>query len=140
MAATETERVAELVGVKGVRSPLEFVPALRKGLRYAVLQRASDRIGLPFEEVIAALGMPKRTIARRKLEGVLSPAESERLLRFARIVERSRDVIGADRAAAWLQRPNRALAGLTPLSLLDTDVGAQEVEDVLGRIEYGVYT
>ncbi len=138
--ATETERVAELVGIKGVHSPLGFVPALRKGFRYAVLRRTSDRIGLPFEEVVEALGMSKRTLARRKIEGVLSPAESERLLRFARIVERARDVIGAERAAAWLRRPNRALGGAAPLSLLDTDVGAQEVEDVLGRIEYGVYT
>jgi putative toxin-antitoxin system antitoxin component (TIGR02293 family) len=140
MASTVTERVAELVGAKGVRSALQFVPALRRGLRYSVLQRASDRVGLPVEDVTAALGIPKRTVARRKVAGVLSTTESERVLRFARVVERARDVIGEDRAAAWLQRPNRALGGLVPLSLLDTDVGAQEVEDVLGRIEYGVYT
>jgi putative toxin-antitoxin system antitoxin component (TIGR02293 family) len=140
MARSVTERVAQLVGAKGVRSSLEFVPALRRGLRYSVLQRASDHVGIPVDAVTEALGLPKRTLARRKVEGVLSTTESERVLRFARVVERARDIIGEARAAAWLQRPNRALGGVAPLSLLDTDIGAQEVEDVLGRIEYGIYT
>ncbi len=140
MAASVTERVAELLGTKDVRSSLDFVRVLRKGLRYRVLQRTGEHVGLSLEEVTTALGLPKRTLARRKLEGVLSPAESERVLRLARIVERARDVVGPDRAADWLRKPNRALGGVTPLSLLDTDVGAQEVEDVLVRIEHGVYT
>lgn len=127
--------MAELVGAEGVRSALEFVPALRRGLRYSVLQRTSVRVGLPLEDLTEALGLPKRTLARRKVEGVLSTTESERVLRFARVGERARDVIGKERAAAWLQRPNRALGGLAPSSLLDTDIGDQEVEDILGRTD-----
>jgi hypothetical protein len=32
-----------------------------------------------------------------------------------------------------------ALSGATPLSLLDTDIGAENVLDTLGRIEHGVF-
>jgi putative toxin-antitoxin system antitoxin component (TIGR02293 family) len=48
-------------------------------------------------------------------------------------------VFGAeDRAATWLRRPNRALNGELPIDLLDTDVGARQIEDILGRIEHGI--
>jgi uncharacterized protein (DUF2384 family) len=44
-----------------------------------------------------------------------------------------------DRAAAtrWLKRPNRALGGNVPLALLDNELGARTVENVLGRIAFG---
>lgn len=141
MPASVTKRVAELLGTKEVHSSLQFVPMLRKGLRYSALERTGERGGLSPDEVVEALGLPRRTLARRKQEGVLSPSESERVMRLARVIERAADVIGGgDRANEWLRKPNKALGGESPLSLLDTDVGAQEVEDVLGRIEYGVYT
>jgi putative toxin-antitoxin system antitoxin component (TIGR02293 family) len=38
----------------------------------------------------------------------------------------------------WLRTPNTALRGETPISLLETDIGARMVERVLGRIEHGV--
>jgi len=44
-----------------------------------------------------------------------------------------------DAALDWLKSPNAALAGTTPLSLLDTDIGAESVLDTLGRIEHGVF-
>jgi ribosomal protein S16 len=48
--------------------------------------------------------------------------------------------IDTERAVRWLHRPNRALGGPAPLTLLDTDLGAQQVEQLLGRIEHGVYS
>ena len=41
------------------------------------------------------------------------------------------------KATRWLRRPNRALGGSTPLELVDTELGARTVENVLGRIAYG---
>ena len=45
-----------------------------------------------------------------------------------------------EKAIVWLGTPNRALGGDRPLDLLDTDMGARMVEDILGRIAYGVYS
>ena len=42
-------------------------------------------------------------------------------------------------ALDWLSSSNRALGGDEPVSLLDTELGAKRVFDVLGRIEHGVY-
>ena len=69
----------------------------------------------------------------------LPPAESDRLVRMARLVAAAEETIGdRDRAMIWLERPNRALEGETPLSLADTDLGAQGVERLLGQIAHGL--
>jgi len=75
-----------------------------------------------------------------KREGVLSPDESAKLVRFARVVERAEAVFEDKEAALeWLRSPNAALGGEAPISLLDTDIGADSVLDALGRIEHGVF-
>ena len=43
-----------------------------------------------------------------------------------------------DKALEWLQTPSPALHGATPLHAIETESGCQEVEDILGRTEYGV--
>ena len=70
----------------------------------------------------------------------MSSEESSKLLRLARVLGRANEVF-EDPAAAlnWLRSPNSALGGPTPLSLLDTDIGAESVRDTLGRIEHGVF-
>jgi uncharacterized protein (DUF2384 family) len=40
----------------------------------------------------------------------------------------------------WLRSPNRALGGESPLALSKTEVGAREVENLIGRLEHGVFT
>jgi len=68
----------------------------------------------------------------------LSPAASDRLSRIDRIYTLAADVFGdSDKAAQWLKRPSRALAGEQPLKLLDTDAGTQQVERELRQIEHG---
>jgi len=70
----------------------------------------------------------------------LTPAESDRAVRFARIFAHAVAMIGEEeKAVQWLLTCSRALGGERPLDRRDTDVGAREVEDVAGRIAYGVY-
>ena len=77
----------------------------------------------------------------RKKEGVLNCEESGKLLRLARIIERAAEVFEDGPAALdWVKSPNASLGGVTPLSILDTDLGAESVMDTLGRIEHGVFT
>lgn len=114
---------------------------VRRGLPFTSLERVMARFGLGRQQVSEVLHLPERTLARRKRERRLSPDESDRLVRLARVAAQAEETLGsAERAAAWLQRPNRALGGEPPLALLDTDLGAREVEAVLGRLEHGVYS
>jgi putative toxin-antitoxin system antitoxin component (TIGR02293 family) len=85
--------------------------------------------------------MPTRTVARGRQAQKLDPDESDRLYRIARVAGQAVSVFGTEaKATTWLQRPNRALNGELPIRVLDTDVGARQIEDILGRIEYGIVT
>lgn len=117
------------------------VDRVRAGLPYTVLESLATRFGVPQEHLIRVLRIPPRTLARRKKEGRLQATESDRLLRVARIAAFAEDILGEPgKAGRWLQKPNRALGGVIPLDQLDTDLGAQEVSQILGRIGHGVYS
>jgi putative toxin-antitoxin system antitoxin component (TIGR02293 family) len=90
-------------------------------------------------EAAAILHIPTRAMTRRRQARKRDPDESDRLYRIARVAGHAVSVFGAeDRATTWLRRPNAGLNGELPIRLLDTDVGARQVEDILGRIEHGI--
>lgn len=122
------------------RVVIDWVPLVRQGLPSASVDAVVRLTRITQSELAHALAIPERTLARRKREGTLSPEESAKFVRFARVVERAETVFeDTDNALNWLQSPNAALGGVTPLSLLDTDIGADSVLDTLGRIEHGVF-
>ena len=111
---------------------------IKEGLPYSSLESVRERLQLSVPEAASVLQMPARTLARRRSARKLAADESDRLYRLARIAGHAVDVFGSEeKASAWLRRDNRALNHEPPLRLLDTDVGARQVEDLLGRIEHG---
>ena len=139
-------RVAETLGgyrvMKArVRTDGRLRDRVRAGLPYSAVKALADRLELPVGSLGNALKISARTLARRRRVGRLSPDESDRLVRLGRIAAMAEQTLGdPDKASRWLRKPNRALGGVVPLEHLDTDVGAREVESILGRIEHGVYS
>ena len=126
---------------EGLTTSLDLTASVRRGLPFAALESLMRKFRLGRDEISSTLRLPQRTLARRRLERRLSPEESDRLVRLARIAAMALAVTGTEeKASKWLHRPNRSLGGETPLGLLDTDLGAHEVEAVLGRIDQGVYS
>lgn len=122
-----------------ISSLSELRETVRAGLPYSALEAVREHLGLRVSEAAAALHLPPRTIARRRRARKLRADESDRLVRVARIGALVVAALGAEaKATAWLHRPNRALGGQVPLTLLDTEIGSRQVEDVLGRMVHGV--
>lgn len=115
---------------------------VREGLPVKALFLLAERLNLRQAEISEKIGIPQRTLTRRLAQHTrLTPAESDRAVRLAQVYSTAVDTLGdEDKAASWLKTPNRALRGGRPLDQLDTDPGVREVEDVLGRIAYGVYS
>lgn len=142
---TATEYVIEALGgrkvFKGQAPPTatELRGRVRTGLPYQSLESIRERLKLSLPEAAIVLRVPLRTLARRRDEQRLDADESDRLYRLARIAGQAVAVLGTnEKAVTWLRRPNRSLNGEVPLALLDTDLGARQIEEVLGRIEHGV--
>jgi putative toxin-antitoxin system antitoxin component (TIGR02293 family) len=123
-----------------VKEPRDIQHAIRDGLPYAAFEALAALLELTHRDVTEVVGMAPRTLARRKQGRHLSPIESDRLYRLARITQLAADTLGGvEQARAWLSRANRALGGHAPLSVLDTEIGARQVEEALARINYGMH-
>ncbi len=125
-----------------VRSTDDLIARLKRGLPPSAFERLRSELDLAADALADLAGVSTRTLARRRERAQpLAPDTSERLIRLARLYELATDVFGgADEARAWLKAPNVALAGRTPLDYADTEPGAREVEDVLGRLAHGVFS
>jgi putative toxin-antitoxin system antitoxin component (TIGR02293 family) len=121
--------------------PTELIQRIQKGLRFTELKTLQDTLDLPFEKLAAKLCISRSTLQRRKAAGRLSPDESDKVVRFSRLLRHATEVFGdAERARAWLKHPQVGLGGAVPLDYASSETGAREVDDLLGRIDYGVYS
>ncbi len=140
----ETMRVSTILGgsaTLGIRvvSMHELADSVLAGFPKQALRKAAQRVfDTPREvnELMYRL-VPEATYKRRTR---LTPAESERTERLARVIAASEYVWDDDRAAsrAWLTRPHPELGGVSPLDRSMSELGAREVENLLDKLLYGL--
>ena len=110
--APETFRSIEnLLGGRSVlrakpHTALDWIEVIRKGIPAAAVESLLKAMQVSQSELARALGIPERTLARRKREGMLNSEESAKLLRLARAVGRANEVFeNAEAALHWLKSP-----------------------------------
>jgi putative toxin-antitoxin system antitoxin component (TIGR02293 family) len=133
-------------GDSGIGDGKEFAPsalikALEAGLPVRELDELRGQLDLPMEKLAPMLSISKATLHRRKAAGRLDVAESDRVVRYARLLGKAASVMeSVGNGRCWLAAPQVGLGGAVPLEYAQTEFGAREVENLLGRIEYGVYS
>jgi len=120
----------------------DLIQHIKNGLAFSALESLSSATGQTISELAPHVGIPLRTLARRKSAGKLSMEESERVVRLARLYEKAAELFAGDAAGArqWMSLPKKALGGDTPLQYAGTEIGAREVENLIGRLEHGVFS
>jgi putative toxin-antitoxin system antitoxin component (TIGR02293 family) len=122
-------------------NPDDLRLAVLSGFPFSVFETLQKEIGLTQKQLSALLGISPQTISRRKQNNHFNTVESDILYRVALVFAYTVTVFGdIEKARVWLKRPNDGLGGEIPLNLLDTDIGSQQVEDELHRINYGIYS
>jgi putative toxin-antitoxin system antitoxin component (TIGR02293 family) len=125
----------------GKNHPHQLIRRIQRGLPFRDLQQLQNGIDLPLEALASKLAISRSTLQRRKAAGRLTSQESDKVVRFSRLLKLAADLFGSvERGRAWLKYPQRGLGGAIPLDYAQTEVGALEVERLLGRIDYSVYT
>lgn len=115
------------------------ISEIRKGAPASNLIGAAEALRLPRERVYDLIGLSAST-AKRKLakDETLDPLMTERLTRIGAIEKLAEDTFGDPALASqWLQAANVGMGNVTPLSMLDTEIGCREVSRVLNAIAYG---
>ena len=130
----------QVLGLPRQRDAAVVIRAVDRGFESAAVTRLAKVMRVSEGAVLEVVAIPRSTFTRRKKEAKrLTSDESDRLYRLTRLLERAVTVLGdEDEARSWISAPKRAFGGVSPLIMARTDVGAREVEDLLGRIEYGI--
>ncbi|HMO64653.1 MAG TPA: DUF2384 domain-containing protein [Verrucomicrobiota bacterium] len=132
---------SEFMGGGPPRTTARLLTRVREGLPLRQMEDLRSRLDLTLQELSGQLGLSRATLHRRRREGRLSPEESDRLVRYERLLALAEEVFGpGEPARQWFRRPAVGLGGETPLEYARTELGAREVERLLGRIEHGVYS
>lgn len=123
-----------------IREGMEFDLVIRKGLPWKAAVFLKESLCLSDAEFAIFLGLSGRKLSRLRNEKKrLSPILSDRLYRLAWIFSMAKEVIGGeDKTSEWFHKPQIGLGGQTPLYMIETEPGTNEVMKLLGRINYGV--
>ena len=122
--------------------PAEIIRRVEEGFSFQALERFQQNTRISTDDLAEVVAIKPRTLHRRRKEGRLEPDESDRLLRVARVFAKALDLFEGDAEAAkrWFFTPARALGGERPIAFARTDLGTQEVEAFIDRLEQGVLT
>lgn len=130
------------VSLLGLRTyeTAELHSRVREGLSFETFERLRRVLDLPASRAAELLQIPQRTLARRKEAKKFEPEESDRLIRLSRLVGLALQLFEGDleEMRSWLEAPHTALANQPPLEFATTEVGAREVENLIGRLEHGI--
>ncbi len=129
-----------LLGLKTTDAK-RLIDAIERGFSYSALERVRRETGLPLSSIAETIGISPRTLTRRKKEKRLTASESDRLVSLSRLLSLAIDLFAGNREKAfrWFIVPSPALGDIAPLEMAGTETGAREVENLIGRLEYGVF-
>jgi len=123
------------------QSPQQLIKRVEAGISFTDLETLGKSLNLSLDKLSPLVGIARATLHRRKREGHLQVQESDRVIRYERLFSQATNVFGSrEQALGWLRSPQRGLGGAIPLEYARTEVGARELEKLLGRIDYGVYS
>ena len=133
------QQIGEWLGVPVPKTDQQMLEMVEQQLPTSAINRLVA-LGITRPE-IDALVVPLRTLQhRRSRREKLTVAESDRVLRVARLLSQAKSVYGSrERALAWLRRPHPRLRGRAPLETLKTDTGSRMVEEMLVQIDEGMF-
>ena len=141
MSNLVTANKIDLLGRLEALSQEELIEAVSEGLPAHLARELAKSLEITLEDMAGLLRLNPRTLQRRLDEGTLDLNESERLWELSRLFHRAVEVLeGAPGAVHWFKNPIEILGWATPLAYARTAVGLRELENILGRIEHGVYS
>lgn len=132
-------------GIHGKRqtppTSIERMHLVRKGVTKKYLIRVKKQTNLDYQKLADVLSVTRATLINKKDEDKFNVSLSERIVGLAALYDYGYEVFeDKEKFKAWMFTPNRALGGEMPYDLIDNQFGREEVKNVLGRIEYGVYS
>lgn len=119
----------------------DIIDEIRQGLPFQTFDHLTDALDVDDKELQRVIHIKPATFHRRKDSGHFNPSESERLVRVSNAIGEAMVLFEGDKEAAldWLKKPAMAFGEQRPIDMLDTEVGAREVSNLITALEHGVF-
>jgi putative toxin-antitoxin system antitoxin component (TIGR02293 family) len=120
---------------------LEKMEMVDRGLTKNHLTQLKKITKLDYDDLARALSVTRATLINKKGDDKFAPVVTEKIVGLADLYSYGYKVFeDPERFNQWMFRPNRALGGLPPYDLIHNQFGREEIKNLIGRIEYGVYS
>ena len=122
-------------------SAIDFINVTSNGISKSAIINLASVLRIPMKNMAALLNLSYKTLGRKKKTDTLDSMTSSLSIEIANTVSKGLSVFeDTDKFNRWLHKENRALNGRVPFELMKTPTGLKLVNQILGRIEEGVYT
>ncbi len=119
---------------------IEKMELVRDGVSKKDLETLKRKTSLDYDKLSTLLSTTRATLINKKGSAHFSTSLGERIVSIADLYSYGYEVFeDIAKFNAWVFRPNQALGGKPPFELLDNQFGREEVKNLIGRIDYGVY-
>ncbi|MCD6010642.1 MAG: hypothetical protein K0Q79_504 [Flavipsychrobacter sp.] len=126
---------------EGHMTTFEKIKIIKEGISKKDLEHLKDKSGLDYDQLAGALSVGRATLINKKRNEKFNPSLSEKIVGLADIYSYGYEVFeDEDTFNEWIFSSNKALGGQSPFELLNNQYGREEVKNLIGRIEYGVYS
>ncbi len=119
----------------------EKINMIKEGISKKDLESLKDKAGMDYNQLSKVLSVARATLINKKGNDKFDINLSEKIVGVADIYSYGYEVFEDEtRFNDWIFRSNRSLGGQAPYDLLDNQYGREEVKNLIGRIDYGVYS
>jgi len=123
------------------RTVNEKIKFVRTGVTKKILVNIKNKTKLDYDKLAKVLSVGRATLINKNGNRPFNLALSDRIVGLADLYDQGYKVFGdTDNFNEWMFTPNKALGGQKPYDIIDTKYGRDEVRDLIGRIDYGVYS
>lgn len=135
-----TKRIKQIFGKRKLDSRKDYIQLSRDGITMPIFKKIIDFTGLSTKEISEILPISERQLSRYKSSHILRKDISSHLIQLVELFEKGYDVFGEEKFQNWLRSKIMVLGNDSPINYLDTGIGIQLIEDIIGRIEHGIYS
>jgi len=132
--------VYKFLEAKAIYNRTDLIDIIRKGIETQQLARIQSFTSLSDSELASLLPISQRQLARYAPTHILNKDITAHLVQLIELFQKGHKLFGSEKFELWIRTRNKVMNDNTPLSLMDTSIGIELIEDIIGRIEYGVYS
>jgi putative toxin-antitoxin system antitoxin component (TIGR02293 family) len=132
--------IKALLKSESINQRTDLIAVARAGIETKYIKTIQEYTSLSEKELIRILPISSRQLTRYTDNHKLNKAITSHLLELIEVFQKGYRLFGKDKFKIWIRTENKVLNNNSPLDIMDTSLGIEMIEDVIGRIEHGVYS